>query len=99
MARFHGEVGFGSQVELAAGVWDDVVIEKTYFGDIVRNHRKFNEGESVNDDLSLLSNSISIVSDTYANEHIFAIRYVKWAGSLWKVTDVDVGGCLQWEHA
>ena len=30
------------------------------------------------------------VADAYANEHFFAMRYVKWAGVLWKVDNVDV---------
>lgn len=88
MAKFHGEIGFGEQTELAPGVWDDVVTERTYFGDVVRNTRQLQEAQKVNDDISV-NNSISIVADEYANEHIFAIRYIKWAGSLWKVADVD----------
>lgn len=89
MARFHGKVGYGATVELANGVWDDVVTERTYFGDVVRNTRRFREGEQVNDDLTL-GNSISIVADEYANGNVGAIRYVEWAGSKWKVTDVEI---------
>ena len=33
---------------------------------------------------------ISIVADPYANENFFAIRYVQWMGTLWKVTEVEV---------
>ncbi|MCA1806977.1 MAG: hypothetical protein LC687_03870, partial [Actinobacteria bacterium] len=40
-------------------------------------------------DLSV-GNSISIVADAYANEHFFAIRYIRWAGTLWTVQNVDV---------
>lgn len=58
-------------------------------GDILRNTRRLQSGESVNDDLSV-GNSISIVADAYANEHFFAMRYVQWAGTLWKVSDVEV---------
>lgn len=89
MARFYGEIGFGTSVEVEAGVWEDSIVEKLYYGDVLRNTRKLTEGQSVNDDISV-SNSISIVADPYADEHFFAIRYVKWQGSLWKVTDVEV---------
>ena len=47
------------------------------------------ERDQVLDDITV-RNSISIVADPYANEHFFAIRYVAWAGSLWRVTDVEV---------
>ena len=89
MAKFHGEIGFGVSTETAKGVWEDVISERTYFGDVVRNTRQLQDGQKVNDDISV-NNSISIVADAYANEHIFAIRYIKWAGTLWKVSDVDV---------
>lgn len=89
MAKFHGQIGYGESVQQAPGVWEDVITEKSYYGDVIRNSRQLREGETVNDDLSV-GNSISIVADAYANEHFFAIRYIKWAGTLWKVTNVDV---------
>jgi len=88
MARFYGRVGYGEPVETAPGVWEDVITEVSYFGDIVRNIRQSREGVSVNNDLSV-NNSISIVADAYANEHFFAIRYVEWAGTLWTVPEVE----------
>ena len=88
-ARFYGKVGYGKSVEKAAGVLEDVIVEYPYYGDVLRNTRKMQEGEKINNDLSV-GNSISIVADAYANEHFFAIRYVEWAGTLWTVSDVDV---------
>lgn len=90
MARYFGKVGYSEEnVETAPGVWEDVVVEFSYYGDVLRNTRKLIEGEKVNNDLSV-GNSISIVADAYANEHFFAIRYVEWTGALWTVTDVEV---------
>lgn len=88
MTRFAGKVGFGDTVEINPGSFDDVITEHTYYGDVVRNTLQFRPGESVNNDLSV-SNSISIVADAYAREHFFKIRYVVWAGTLWKVTNVE----------
>ena len=89
MAKFYGEIGYGESVESAPGVWKDEITERKYYGDVVRTTRKLLEGEKVNNDLSV-GNSISIVADAYANEHFFAIRYIRWAGTLWKVSDVEV---------
>jgi len=89
MAKFYGEIGYGESMETAPGVWEDVITEKSYFGDVIRNSRQLREGEGVNNDLSV-GNSISIVADAYANEHFFAIRYIGWAGTLWTVKNVDV---------
>lgn len=89
MARFYGVIGFATSVETASGVWADVITEFPYFGDIVKSARKLDEGEKVNFDISL-QNSISIVADAYASEHIFAMRYINWAGTLWIVSTVEV---------
>lgn len=88
MARFYGKVGYGENVDKGNGKWETVITEKNYSGDVVRNFRRYVEGEKVNNDLTT-STLISIVSDTYANEHMSAIRYVQWAGTLWEVTSVD----------
>lgn len=89
MAKFYGKIGYGSTVVTSPGVHEEVITEKNYYGDVIKNTRRLKDGESINDDLSV-GNSISIVADAYANEHFFAIRYVAWAGTLWKVTDVEV---------
>lgn len=89
MAKFYGEIGYGESVEKASGVWVDEIVERKYFGDVIRNTRKLTEGESVNNDISV-NNSIEIVADAYANEHFFAMRYIRWQGALWTVSDVEV---------
>jgi|TARA_R110000822_G_scaffold137335_6_gene274782 hypothetical protein len=91
MAKYYGEIGYAdpSQVETAPGVWEDVIIEKKAYGDVLRNNRRLNPGENANNEISV-GNTISIVADAYAQEHFFAIRYVRWAGTLWTVSTVDV---------
>ena len=89
MAKFYGEIGYGEAVEIAPGVWEDRITERHYYGDVVRNSRQLQNAEKVNYDVSV-GNSISIVADAYANEHFFAIRYIRWAGTLWAVSDVTV---------
>lgn len=89
MAKFYGKIGYGIAVEVRNGVWEDQITEYNYSGDVVRNTRTLREGDKVNDDLSV-GNSISVVADAYANKHFFAIRYIEWAGTLWKVSDVEV---------
>lgn len=87
--KFYGAIGYGATAEIRPGVHDIVITEKNVYGDVVRNSRRLQEGEKISDDLSV-GNSISIVADEYANEHFHAIQYVRWAGTLWKVSNVDV---------
>lgn len=90
MAKFFGEVGYGETEETSPGVWADVITERSYYGDVVRNMRRLEENpDKLNSDISV-SNSISIVADAYANEHFFAMRYIKWAGAYWVISNVEV---------
>lgn len=88
MARFYGAVGYAEQVEMSPGVWEDILVEYNYYGDVLRNTRRLQNDEKVNNDLTV-GNSISVVADEYAYEHFFAIRYIRWAGSLWIVSNVE----------
>lgn len=91
MARFFGAVGYGDSVEtpVNSGVWVDTIREIDYYGDVIRNTRRLDSGEELNNDINV-SNSISIVaSDDYAINHFFKIKYVRWTGVLWTVTSVE----------
>lgn len=91
MARFYGPVGYGNPVESPpdSGVWVDEIEEYFYSGDVLRNARKLEDGQGLNDDIAVV-NSISIVANQYAFQHFFKIKYVGWMGVLWKVTNVEV---------
>ena len=91
MAKFYGKVGYASTVESTTkpGVWEEVFTERYYYGDVIRNTRRLEAGSSINDNI-VVNNTISILSDPYANQNFFAIRYVEWMGVLWKVTNVEV---------
>ena len=89
MAKFYGAIGYADQVDTGHGVWGEQITERNYYGDVVKNTKRFEKGEHLNDDLNV-SNTISIIADAYAEQHFFAIRYVSWMGAKWKVTNVDV---------
>jgi hypothetical protein len=89
MTKFYGKIGFGESAETAPGVWKDVITERSYFGDVIRNSRDLRDGEYLNKELAV-ENSISIVSDEWADQNYFAIRYIEWAGALWTVSNVRV---------
>lgn len=89
--KFYGVIGFGESEETPpeSGVWVDKIVELNYYGDIVRTSRRLQSREYLNDTI-VVNNSISIVADAYLNQHFFAIRYLRWAGALWTVTNVEV---------
>lgn len=89
MARFFGMIGFGETTEIAPGVYEDVITEKPYYGSVINDIRRADGSDKVNTDITL-SNAFSVVADAYANEHIYAMRYIQWAGVLWTITTVEV---------
>ena len=89
MARFYGPIGFVIDTHPSVDVTVEKPMERFYKGDIVKNYRKLEAGIGLNDDV-IISNQISIVADPYAFSHIFAMRYVKWMNTAWKIVNVEV---------
>lgn len=89
MARWYGEIGFGETVETAPSVFSEKIVPRKYFGEIIRNNRKLQTADKVNDDIAI-TNQISILCDPYAMENFHAMRYVTFMNSKWKITDVEV---------
>ena len=94
MAKFDGKIGFATGLTDGTGehegdVTEEPVIERNYYGDVIQNCRRFEQGSDIHDDLNV-SNRISIVADAYAQQHFFAMKYVTWMGARWKVTNVEV---------
>lgn len=89
MAKWYGMIGFAESVETAPGVWEDVIVDRPYFGDLNRNSRRLQTANQLNDDINV-SNEISIVADPFAMNNFHSMRYVEFMGAKWKVSNVDV---------
>ena len=89
MAKWYGKIGYADNVEVEPGVWEDSIVEHSYYGDLNRNTRSLQNYGGINDNINL-SNEISIVADPYASENFYKMRYVEFAGTKWKITNVEV---------
>ena len=92
MARFSGIVGYSAgtvENPPGSGIFEDTILEYRYRGDVIKNTRRLQNGDSVNADISV-NNSIRIVANEYAHANFHAIRYVQWLGKRWKVDSVEV---------
>ena len=89
MAKFYGVIGYAVTEETEPGIYEERIVEKEHFGDVVRNTRRLSNAAKVNDDI-IISNQISIVADPFANNNFHSMRYVSFMGSKWKVTEVEV---------
>ena len=88
MPKFYGAIGFAVSEETAPGVWEDHIVERQYYGDLVRNTRRFENKSQLNDNVRI-SNSFSIVADPYAYANFHTIKYITYMGTKWKVETVD----------
>lgn len=88
MSKFYGAVGYGVLSETFPGVWDETMVERKYYGDVLKNRVNVNQGTTINPGITV-NNTISIMTDQFARENIFAIRYVVYLGQKWRVTSVE----------
>lgn len=90
MPKFYGPVGFEQTVESPpdSGVWVENIVERSFYGDIVRNTRRLEGNSEINSNIRI-SNNISIVADKDAYANFHQIRYVVWQGIKWRVESVD----------
>lgn len=89
MAKYKGLIGFVRNEERESGIWEDVVTEKKYRGDILKNNQRFNVGNTTSGELKI-TNQFSIVGNSYAFDHISDIRYLEWRGNRWVVDTVEI---------
>lgn len=89
MAKFYGTIGYVVTKETETGIYEEVVVENAYYGDVLKDSRRLQERAKVNDDITI-SNRISIIADPFANNHFHSMRYVEMMGTKWKITDVEV---------
>lgn len=89
MAKFYGKIGYAITKETTPGVWVEEIVERSYYGDVIRNIRRLQSSENLNDNINV-SNEISIVADAFANQNFHSMRYVEYVGAKWKVSSVEV---------
>lgn len=89
MAKFYGVIGYGENVETRPGVYSHKITERYYSGELIRNTRRLQSGEQLNDNINI-ANEISIVADPFANQNFHAMLYVEFMGTKWKITNVEV---------
>ena len=89
MAKFYGAIGYSVTEETRPGIWKENITERMYYGDLVRNTRRLQSSDKLNDNIDV-SNEISILADPFANDNFHSMKYVEFMGAKWKITSVEV---------
>ena len=89
MAKFFGEIGFAKTENSGKGIYENTIVSREYYGDIEREGRRWENSESINDDL-IINNYISIVADNFAVENMGQMVWVAISGTKWKIRSVEL---------
>lgn len=88
MAKYFGNIGYGVTEEIRPGVSLPTISEREYYGDIVRNVRRYENSGKVNDDLNI-NMTLSIVADPFAFQNFHQLKYAEYMGAKWKAVSVE----------
>lgn len=87
--KWSGKIGFGETKEIRPGYWDDSsIIEKKYYGEVLKKVFKNQNSGGVNDDINI-SNRISIVANSFVLNNVSYMKYIEFMGTKWKISEVE----------
>ena len=89
MSRWDGQIGFSVQEETSPGIWNEVVEEKNYYGDLSNRSRRWQQGQDLIDDITI-TNELTITTDPYIIENLTNIKYVVIMGIKWKISNITL---------
>lgn len=90
MSKWYGKVGYAITEKTEPGIWEEVIVERSYFGDVTSNRwLRQTPSDKVNDNINL-SNVISIVADPFAYNNCSNMVYVEYMNEKWKVSNIEV---------
>jgi len=89
MAKWFGKIGYAVTKETSAGIWENAITERSYYGDLTTDYRQRQNSGAVNDNL-VLANVLSILADPFAVENCSNMAYAELMGTKWKISKVEV---------
>ncbi len=89
MAKYYGVIGYSiDEVETKPSIWENLIEERTVYGDVIKNFKKTENPGQANDNINV-NIQISFIADVFAMEHFHNIKYATYMGKKWSVTSVE----------
>ena len=89
MSKWFGKIGYAIQKESEPGIWEDEIVERDYYGDLLTDNRKRQSNNNVLDEITL-SNMVSIIADPFAYNNCSCMAYAEIMGARWKISEVEI---------
>ena len=80
MSKWFGKIGYAITGETEPGVWEDTIVTRDYYGDLISDKYRRQSSGNVNDDINLTS-VISIIADPFAYENCSHMAYAEIMGA------------------
>ena len=78
MSKWYGKIGYADTVETEPGLWEEQIIERDYYGDLIRNRwMQQTPSDGINDNVRIATNLRIIAADTYAMCHFSKMIYAE----------------------
>lgn len=90
MAKFYGKIGFIETVDNGNGIWEERETVRKYYADVGNDVRRWDYKQNASNDDLQLNNNMSILCDSFLQEHAGAIKWVEWGGARWRVSSVEI---------
>ena len=84
-----GKIGYARTEETSAGVYQEIIVDKQYYGDVVRNATQILDSNTINSSIKL-NNSISVLCNNYMSDNLGCVRYMTFKKSKWKVSSMEI---------
>lgn len=95
MAKWSGNIGFAIVSEDAAThIYSTTNTEQTYYGELIQNRYRHDEGNTVNGNVSL-NMSVSLIGDLYFQTNWPYAKYITGIGGTtnkWTISSVEFKG-------
>ena len=84
-----GKIGYARTEETSPDIYQEIIVEKQYYGDIVRNSTQILDSNTINSSIKL-NNSISVLCNNYMSDNLGCVRYLTFKKSKWKVSSMEI---------
>lgn len=85
--KYSGKIGFATKAQTSPGVWEDVITERDYIGDVLQRTERLEQGDSIIPRY-YTTTSLSVLSDGVLRERYSDVRYVTFRGERWTVQSI-----------
>lgn len=85
MGKYFGNVGFATQQETEPGIWETIIVERPYSGEILDNRWRTGSSSNVNGELTLNCDFSLLIDPYMIKNHVF-IAYISYMDIKWEVT-------------